>query len=352
MSFNFHKKIVNKRLLYFILLILSGSIFAVEKDIQVIVYNATTGKPGKADNIKIIELEGGMKVLSEKKNISDKTIFKNISISNNVPILIQVSYMNINYNKIIPPTGDFLDKPIEITVYNSSANQRSIDTKSLMQIIRARDEILINKIYLFTNNSNPPTSYYNPENFFEVFIPNNAKEIYGQLHQNDSKMGIPLGLPIGKKGRVMDRAILPGSSELQISYSLPAPNIESIEVDDKLLFEQKKNGLVIFLKPKDLELKITGAKETLLIEKDIPSGMKAIRVTYPALNESIKLFITNGTPIKQDDQKPERLVSNGKIFIDWQKSALGIVITFSLLLLFQTIFRFLEKNQNEILQKK
>ncbi|MCC6275513.1 MAG: hypothetical protein IT569_06630 [Leptospiraceae bacterium] len=340
------------KLFFLSIIFVSFRIFGIEKDITVTIKNGTTGKPGIAETLKIIELDGGMKVLAESKNIQGKFTFPKIAVSGQTPLMIQAKFMGVNYNKMVPPSVEFQDKVHEVTVFNSTKDMSSTDIRSLIQIVRTKDEVIVNKVYLFTNTSNPPLSFFNPDNYLEIYVPKSANEIFGQLNQNDSKMGIPLSLNQGKNGRILDRAILPGASELQITYSIPAKNLADIEFDDKMLFEQSKKGLVVFLKPQDIQLKIQGSAELVSIDNGIPKGMKAFKVTYPKINGEVKFQVSGGTPFVPEETKSERVVTNGKIFITWQKSVLGIALISAILILLHSVMTHLEKRQNGVMQNQ
>ncbi|MBE7413064.1 MAG: hypothetical protein L6Q54_09765 [Leptospiraceae bacterium] len=333
------------RLKLFLLLSLffSTQVFGIEVDISVSIHNGTRKVTGFAETLRLIDLNSQMKILSEITNVQGKFTFSKISISESSSLLLQAKYMGVNYNKVVSLDPNSFNKPQEITVFDSEKNFHSTEIRGLLQIVRTKNEIIINKIYIFSNTSNPPVSFLDPDKQLEIYVPKSATEVFGQISQNESKMGIPLTLAQGKNGRILDRAILPGVNELQLTYSISAPDLSDIEFEDKLLFDQSKNGQIVFLKPEDIQLRIIGAKEFSLLENGVPKKMKAYKVTYSKINEEVKFQVSGGTPFVPEENRQDRIISNGTIFINWQKSILGIVLALSILAFLHFLFSAFEK---------
>ncbi len=299
---------------------------AEELNLKISLKNGTDGGIGRADTIKLIALQGGMTPIGEFQNKQGDFLLEKINFPDEAPVLIQVSYKGANYNKMVPPTPMFRNKVQEITVYEITSDFKGMDVKSLMQILREENSVRVYKIFLIENNSNPPQSFYNKNSPLEIYVPKEATEVFGQLKQGDSKMGIPLTLTDGVKGKILDRPILPGSSELQISYSLPAKSLADISFKDEFSFEDKKSPRVIFFKPKDMKVEVKGAIGKEEIKDNIPQGLGALRVTYPAAS-SVEISVTGGSfePEEDPHSAESRKVRNGTLFTTWDKSALGVI---------------------------
>lgn len=312
---------------------------AEEINLKISLKNGTTGGIGKADTIKLIALQGGMVPIGEFQNKQGDFVLEKINFPDEAPVLIQVSYKGANYNKMVPPAPMFRTKVQEITVYEVTSEFKGIDIKSLMQIIREENSIRVYKIFLIDNQTKPPRSFQNSESPLEVFVPAEAKEIFGQLTQGDSKMGIPLNLRDGVKGKALDRPILPGTSELQIAYVLPAESLADISFKDEFSFEDKKSPRIIFFKPKDMKINIKGAKEINEINESIPQGLGALRAIYPE-SGAVEISVSGGKPEIEEIQQTSqnRKVRNGTIFTTWDKSLLGVVGIIGLLFTFSFLF--------------
>lgn len=314
----------------FIALILLSIIglYSEEFSIDIRLKNGTTGETGKADSVKLILLQGSMVPIAELQNVSGNFSFKKVNLPDNAPVLIQATFSGVNYNKMVPPVREFRTKLQEITVYDVTRNSDTLGTKSLMQIIRGKDNIRIFKVYLITNTSNPPKSFFNPDSMLQVYIPEAAKEILGQLTNANSKMGIPLSLPAGTSPseKKIDRAFLPGTTEIQISYSIPASDLSAAHFSDKLLIE-KDNSRVIFFKPKNMTVDVKGSKGISRLEKGIPEGMGALKIEYPNETKEVNFHISGGEAVEEaaTNESRERIITNGTVFTGWDKSLYGVI---------------------------
>ncbi len=313
---------------------------AEEIDLKISLKNGTTGGVGRADTIKLIALQGGMTPIGEFQNKQGNFILEKIDFPDQTPVLIQVTYKGANYNKMVPPTPVFRNKLQEITVYENTTELKNIEVRSLMQIIREENFLRVYKIFLIENKTNPPKTFQNPNSPIEVFVPKESEEIFGQLTQGDSKMGIPLTLGNGTKGKMVDRPILPGTSELQISYIIPAESLANVSFKDEYSFEDKNSPRILFFKPKDMKVDIKGALEQKEIQEEIPQGLGAIRATYPNTS-SVEIVVTGGKPETEDTTmqgQQNRKVRNGSIFTTWDKSLLGVIGILGILVTLSFLF--------------
>lgn len=316
------------KLLLLLFFVLFSQLQSEVIDLKVSLKNGTTGGIGKADTIKIITLHGGMGSIGELQNKQGKIVFEKINVPDDSPILIQVSFKGANYNKMVPPTPAIRNKEQEIIVYDTTSDSKNINIKNLLQIIREENAIRIFKIFLVNNETNPPQSYIDEKNPLDIYIPSDAQEIRGQLNQGDSKMGIPLTLKDGKKGKIIDRPLLPGNSEIQISYTLSAKSLADISFKDEFSIEDKKIPQIILFKPKDMKVSVKGATEVKDIKENIPHQLGALSVFYPA-NSSIEISVSGGSADQEVGEEMNssnsRQVKNGTIFTSWDRSLLAVI---------------------------
>lgn len=322
-----------------ILISLFSQLGAEELNLKISLKNGTNGGVGRADTIKLIALQGGMTPIGEFQNKQGDFVLEKINAPDEAPLLIQVNYKGANYNKMVPPAPMFRTKVQEITVYETTSEFKNIDVKGLMQIIREENTVRVYKIFLIENQTNPPMSFQNKQSPLEVFVPANATEVFGQLKQGDSKMAIPLNLVDGQKGKVLDRPILPGASELQISYALPAKSLSDVSFKDEMNFEDKKSPRVIFFKPRDMKIEIKGAVTKEEIKDNIPQGLGALRVIYPQ-SSPVDISVVGGSfePEEEHHSAETRKVRNGTIFTTWDKSVLGVIGILGLLFTLSFVF--------------
>jgi len=306
-----------------ILLFVSLSIFPYNWTPRIKVKNGTTGNLATVD-LKLILLSGGMLPFYEAKNMQGEFSLPTQVIDDESPVLIQVNYKGVNYNKIVPPVPKFRDTTQEIIVYETTEEKKFLTIKGLIQVSKRENHLLVNKLYLLNNKSNPKLTILNSKGL-EVFIPKEAQEITAQLLQGEKGMPIPLSLSPGNLGQVIQRPILPGESSLHISY-LISSTAETIELEDKLIFE-KENETLLFIKPTDMKVSSSNLLETISSE-EIPEGMKAYRVKYDE-SRTVKLSFRGGS--FENEFPKQRKIVNGTIFDTPEKSILGVIAVLAFL---------------------
>lgn len=299
-------------------------------------WNGTLNQRAKVETLKIISLNGGMVPIFEAKDLEGEVTLPTQDISETSPTLIQVTYKGVNYNKVIPPKKELQNSVHEIIVYELSNDKKILNIKGLVQITKQNKFLIVTKLYLLRNISNPKVTYLSKEGL-EVFIPNNAKEVSAQLFQGNG-MPIPINLIQAPNRRIIERGILPGESSLQVSYILEFENPEKIEFQDELTLEKENIG-IIFLKPNDIKLK-SNEKIEEMSDEEIPEGMRAVKVNYGE-DRKVVLYLEGGTVPKEISQ--ERKIQNGKIFNTTEKSLLGVIAVLSLLFSFSFIFVYKNK---------
>ncbi|MFA4793983.1 hypothetical protein [Leptospira kirschneri] len=323
----------------FLLFLIQSPTDSEELDLKIRIKNGTTGKEGNIESLKVIALQQGMIPIKEIGPSNGSFVIPKLSVPDQTPILLQAKYEGVNYNKMVPPVPILRSGIQEIVVYEKTKDKSFLRTRSAMQISRGRDFLRVFKIFLISNNTIPPKSFQDEQNLFEIFVPSEATEVMGQLTQGDSRMPIPLSFRDGPNGKLLDRAILPGNSELQISYTIPASNLSTVTFKDRMLTEKEEGFRAIFSKPQDMEISFIGASKQERIQEDAPSDMKAFKVSYPSPKFEVSISVSGGAPIlDMETQKVNRKIENGT----WstERSLLGLVAILGFLFTLSFIFVF------------
>ncbi|TGM00948.1 hypothetical protein EHQ76_11515 [Leptospira barantonii] len=330
----------------FFLFLIQTSAYSEELELKIRIKNGTTGKEGSIESLKIIALQQGMIPIKEIGPSQGSFVVSKLSVPDQTPILLQAKYGGVNYNKMVPPVPVMRSGVQEIVVYEKTRERSLVRTRSAMQISRGRDFLRVFKIYLISNNTIPPKSYQDEQNPFEVFVPSEATDVVGQLTQGDSRMAIPLSLQDGPNGKFLDRAILPGSSELQISYTIPASNLSTVTFKDRMLAEKDEGFRAVFSKPQDMEVSFIGAAKQERIQEDVPSDMKAFKVAYLAPRYEVSISVAGGAPVAEvESERVNRKIENGTWFPTTERSLLGLVAILGFLFTLSFVFVF-RKNSN------
>ncbi|XDD45992.1 hypothetical protein AB3N60_14935 [Leptospira sp. WS39.C2] len=325
------------------LFLLSSASYAEKISIFGTIQNGTTRGLGKADSIRMLALQGAMLPLAEIGPQSGKFKFPEMDLPEGAPILLQIQYQGVNYNKMIPPTTMFRTSPQEVTVYDTGASRKQVAIKSLMQVMREKKGLRIFKLFLIDNVSNPPKSYDPKAGALEYSVAKEATEIMAQLQQPGSKMAIPLGVPEGPNGgRILDRAILPGSSELQVSYLIPNSHDS---FGERMLIESDNGKYPIFVKPQDMVVETNDKSSIVKLEKDVPKGLSAYVLNALEFGALVELRFIGGKALPTMSNSPNPEIWNGSILTSWDLSLFAVIGFLGLL--FTMSFIFVYRKQTE-----
>ncbi|TGL74822.1 hypothetical protein [Leptospira yasudae] len=323
----------------FSLLLIQTSVYSEELELKIRIKNGTTGQEGSIESLRIIALQQGMIPIKEIGPSRGSFVVSKLTVPDQTPILLQAKYAGVNYNKMVPPVPVMRSGVQEIVVYEKTRDKSLVRTRSAMQISRGRDFLRVFKIFLISNNTIPPKSYQDEQNPFEIFVPSEATEVAGQLTQGESRMAIPLSLQDGANGKLLDRAILPGSSELQISYTIPANNLSTVTFKDRMLAEKEEGYRAVFSKPQDMEVSFIGAAKQERIQEDVPSDMKAFKIGYPSPRYEVSISVSGGNPVADvETERVNRKIENGTWFPTTERSLLGLVAILGFLFTLSFIF--------------
>ncbi|TGK29498.1 hypothetical protein EHQ12_16890 [Leptospira gomenensis] len=327
----------------FVIFFAASSLTSEEVELKVRIKNGTTGKDGSIESLRLIALQQGMIPVREMGAASGSFTIPKTSVPDQAPLLLQVKYAGVSYNKMIPPVPVMRSGIQEVIVYEKTKDKSLVRTRSAMQITRGRDFLRVFKIFLISNNTIPPKSYQDEQNPFEIFVPSEATEVVGQLTQGESKMAIPLQLQDGPNGKYLDRALLPGSSELQISYTIPASNLSTVTFKDRMLAEKEEGFRAVFSKPADMEVSFLGANKQERIQEDAPADMRAFKVGYPAPRYELSISVSGGAAVEMETERANRKIENGTWFPTTERSLLGLTAVLGFLFTLSFVFVYRKK---------
>ena len=236
-----------------LLLLFSVSIFSKSITLKGKLYNGTIEKLGSADELRVLVLQNGMQQVATQTDVDGSFTFANLDVPDNLPLMLQAVYQGATYNKLIPPVPVMRNKEHKLVVYEKRDSLKDLKINSLLQIVKESSGMRVYKIFLLDNLTKPPRAIANDKEPFLLYIPPNAQEISAHLKQGKSKMGIPLQLQKRELGQVFPRAILPGHSELEVSFLILEEKQGAFQFSDRMLFKNVAEFRPIFLKPKDIQ---------------------------------------------------------------------------------------------------
>ena len=292
---------------------------------EIVFKNGTDGRRLEKMTVRFLSLENGMQETAKYENIDSGFKFPEIQVSESAPVLIQTVYKNATYNKMVPPVPAMRNRPQEITVYESSSDFSRVSVQSVLNAVREEEGVRIMKIYFLNNISSPKTAWFDPEGF-EIYIPENAEEIQAQLTQGGGQMPIPLSLSEGKNGKKINRAILPGESDIQISFLIRGK--DSVTFKDRLSIDKSREKVILY-RPKSMNLEFSGVKAEKITD-EAPMNAAAYKLEAEK-DKMYEIRFSGGEAVKANAPKG-RILRNASIFTDVWKSLYGVLFVFFFLL--------------------
>lgn len=318
--------ISKKQLFYGFFLIFSLPLLADSQSLKVRIVNGTSGKVGSADKLKVILLQQAMKPIREISSVSGSFSIDGLDLPEGVPVLLQASYQGATYNKMVPPVPVMRSKEQTIEVFDATDNDRSVKTRSLVQLTKYPDRLQVHKIFIIQNTKKPAMAY-SPSQGLDVYVPENSEGLQGSWTQGDSKMGIPLSFQ-SKSNSVQSitRAVLPGNTEVQISYSIPWSK-DSVEFQDKILFENSDGSFrrPVFLRPKDMVLSTDSSTPPVELQDGIPEGLSAYMVSYNKISGMVNLQLSGGIAVQPRFNQEPRQIVNGSLIPEWDTALVAVL---------------------------
>ena len=192
------------------------------------VVNATTGKPVPSAAVTLIKFGGsqGMAPAAEMYTESDGGFsFDEKTLgSGNSPVhaMLRAEYEGISYSKMIVP-----DSPLEnvvVEVYSIAKGETLDPHMTALLFEPGDDRLVINQFFQFSNESDPPRTYSDPDNGTLRFeLPPGSN---GEVQVRTTG---PAGMPLRSSARktpesnvyMVDCPLKPGDNLIELTYSFP-----------------------------------------------------------------------------------------------------------------------------------
>jgi len=214
------------------------------------IINGTSGKETTAEEVKLIELESGMKIISILRNVKDSYQFENLNLKPEVPHLIQINYQGVNYTTMLPP-GSSLNKTIETTVYDTTSDARGITvTQAHWIFMREGQTLKVEQVFVLENKNETPKTFVHPEETFRFYVPQDA-ETDPDVAVSSGKMPIKQAITLvdGTDFYAIHYPIKPGETQIMVRYELPYA-LETAFFKQELPYDIGRMG--VFTYPADM----------------------------------------------------------------------------------------------------
>lgn len=282
--------------------------------------NKTTGQPARAEQLSLIRLSGGMQVVETIKTAGPRFRFAPIARPT-TPHLIRAIYRGGSYSSLIPPTEEYIRRSQTILVYDPGALPKDMKIVPIMWVTKREMGLLIEKVFLMENSSNPPRSF--DARGLAFFVPKGAEQL--SAHISYDQFPIPLQLQRRGASFALDRSVRPGRSELRIQYRL-----EGWQFADRLLIRSSQADLqplrLLFWQPQDARPQVSGGEARSI---EIPRLGPALQIEHALGGEISYDFSAGGMAI----ERPLESDANPLFNSAWKTTAALLVSLTGLLIL-------------------
>ena len=202
------------------LCLLPGS--ASGADIVGTVTNGTTGQPAANVSVGLLALQQRMSTVADTVTDSAGRYRLTVDASPQERFLVQASYGGANYNKAVVLFGDG-DTTVDVTVYASGAKLSDLRIpEHVIFFLPVEGAMGITEAFTVRNQTDPPRAYVPREEGFRFGVTSGATGISVTV---STQSGMPLRQQSQESSlagqRYIGYALRPGTTQVQISYSVP-----------------------------------------------------------------------------------------------------------------------------------
>jgi hypothetical protein len=251
--------------------------------IQANIVNGTTGAPGGADVVTLYDLAAGMEAVAFAEDVEGSFTLEDIEVKRSA-FLLQATYAGVNYSQTLSFAGG---NTIEatVTVYDVTDAWDDIEIRTARFLIRREhDGLMVDKLYVVENKTEPKRTFYDPEGTLHFQLPPGVERPRSVSANYENGMPIPqTSMPLADgTGYATDTALKPGATDIAISYEVDY-STESFGFREKAFIPISE--LIFLVAPADIEVDAQGWQD-LGLE---PQGRFAV---YQQLN------VSAGAPIE------------------------------------------------------
>jgi hypothetical protein len=285
------------------------SLWAKPTTIQGEIINGTTGKPAQVEEVRLIQLKEGMKVLAIQRDLKGSYKFEETQLEASVPHLIQVSYQGVIYSTplLLEQLGE---KPLQTTVYDTTQSWENLTIpRALLILLKEKNILKVQKVFVIKNESQTPKTYTHFEETFRFYIPPEAKESRS-VTVSSGMMPLRQTMTSIENSNffAIQYPIKPGQTQVMIQYELDYKNSE-ISMNEELSYDIEE--LDVLVHPTDMQVKIrqispstkseNGSEGHLFENKGIHPEMGLLLLQGKTFKkgQQIELQVSGGTDIEE-----------------------------------------------------
>ena len=273
--------------LFGLALVLAVSAFASAQTLTGTVTNGTTGKPAAGDDVVLLKLANGMEEGARTKSDSKGQFSFKLDDGGN-PHLIRVIHQGVTYHRMAPPGTT----SVEVEAFDVAKKVEGLEvTADVMRFQAQGDEIQGVRLFAVDNNSKPPLTQMNDQNF-EFYLPEGA-----QIDTSLAKTagGQPVNsspVPQKEKNRfAFIFPLRPGETQFQVVYHMPYSG--SLSIDPKPLYPAQHFVVMV---PKSMQFSSSGGFESVNDPQQASANVQVVSNTKAGQSLAFKVSGTGTLP--------------------------------------------------------
>jgi hypothetical protein len=273
--------------LFGLALVLAVSAFAFAQSLTGTVTNGSTGKPAAGDDVVLLKLANGMEEGARTKSDSKGQFSFKLDDGGN-PHLIRVIHQGVTYHRMAPPGTT----SVEVEAFDVAKKVEGLEvTADVMRFQAQGDEIQGVRLFAVDNNSKPPLTQMNDQNF-EFYLPEGA-----QIDTSLAKTagGQPVNsspVPQKEKNRfAFIFPLRPGETQFQVVYHMPYSG--SLSIDPKPLYPAQHFVVMV---PKSMQFSSNGGFESVNDPQQASANVQVVSNTKAGQPLAFKVSGTGTLP--------------------------------------------------------
>lgn len=225
--------------------------------LRLTITNGTTGGPGSAERVALIQMASGMEALATRENVSGTVVLEGIEVEGQRPYLLQVTSGGVNYNEPVN-FGRGYEAQAEVTVYDVARTWNDLEVTTARFLFRREHEKLrVDKLFVITNRTEPKKTFYDAEGTFRFHLPSELVELHTVSASFESGMPVQQAAsPLADGTTYVTRtAFKPGTTDIAISYDVDYAE-ETHEFSEQAYYPLQE--VMALVAPADIEVEAEG----------------------------------------------------------------------------------------------
>jgi hypothetical protein len=181
--------------------------------------NKTTGRPGEATLVRLLDVAKGMDQIATLTNVHGEFVFQNVPAVAMPPYLIQVQAAGVIYSERVPVPAD-QEVQVAVDVYDATDSMRDVSVDIFHVVFqRSGDHVEVAELIELQNNSTPPKAVWRDPGPVRLTVP---ADVHGEPEVTAGSGPMPLKLELVETDSAgvfaIPYAIKPGQTRLFVRY--------------------------------------------------------------------------------------------------------------------------------------